>query len=213
MREEELYATSSATADIYDAGLILCDPLTRLVAYPSFERHMVAEMARIAPLGVHLAIGDVDDLSEYVSRSNETDPSHFGHLAGNECMTRVGEVTKSWAKGLDPWAFSICATFGGDEVIIAAAGGSPGAFSNAVESLRDGLMRDCPCPLSFAVGGLAPHELPSEEAASVYRRLVAHVDAALFAAKAAARARSARPRGEFTRLPPIAPQAISGAGA
>src|ERR1022692_2790110 len=102
---------------------LLCDPLTGLVAYPSFEAYMIAVLPGLATDGLHLAIGDVDDLRGYVSAANADDPTLFGHLAGNDCMRRVGEATRRWvADHLDFWPFAMCATFGGDEVIVAAAG-------------------------------------------------------------------------------------------
>ena len=41
------------------SSLFLCDPLTGLVAYPSFEELIIAGLPALAIKGLHLAIGDV----------------------------------------------------------------------------------------------------------------------------------------------------------
>jgi len=72
---------------------LLCDPLTGLVSYPSFEEHLTRELPRLARRELHLAIGDVDDLKEFVTARRDCDPMMFGHLAGNDCMRKVGAAT------------------------------------------------------------------------------------------------------------------------
>jgi GGDEF domain-containing protein len=199
--DEEIYVTNRATADIFAANLLLCDPLTRLVAYPSFECHMVDALPRHAPQGMHLAIGDVDDLKAYVSQINETDASHFGHLAGNECMARIGHITRSWSEErLNAWPFSVCATFGGDEVIVAASGRHFQEFVDEVSVLVTAVQHGAPRPMSFTVATLAPSSVTLSSAYSVYRGFIAKVDAGLFACKADLRSKSISPRGEFVNL-------------
>jgi GGDEF domain-containing protein len=168
-----------------DESLVLCDPLTMLIAYPSFELQLTRLLPHFGPVGLHLAIGDVDGLRGYVSERRTADPACFGHLAGNECMRRIGLVTLEWAAlelGAD-WAFRLCGTFGGDEVIVAAAGCSHQHFASAVADLCDRIRADAPRPCSFAVGTMAPASLAEEQAPHAYRRLLSQVDASLFEAK------------------------------
>ena len=170
------------------SALLLCDPLTGLVAYPSFESHMIAVLPGLATDGLHLAIGDVDDLRGYVSAANADDPTLFGHLAGNDCMRRVGEATRRWAADyLDFWPFAVCATFGGDEVLIAAAGRPYDAFIDALTELRSRIRTAAPRPCSFASATTMPLAYTVGTAEDAYRRLVSRVDKCLFCHKALAR--------------------------
>jgi GGDEF domain-containing protein len=175
-------------------SLLLCDPLTMLIAYPSFEEQLTRLLPRFGPVGLRLAIGDVDGLREYVSERRAADPACFGHLAGNDCMRRVGLVTVEWADqelGAD-WAFRLCGTFGGDEVIVAVAGCSHARFASAVTDLCDRIRAGAPRPCSFAIGTMALASLTEEQAPDAYRRLVSHVDASLFEAKEKWRAEHGR---------------------
>ena len=194
----EVYLTDRAANDVFDSGVLLCDPLTRLVAYPSFERHLVEMLPRHQAQGVHLAIGDVDDLKAYVSRIDTADPSHFGHLAGNECMRVIGMATRAWAdERLGDWPFAVCGTFGGDEVIVAAAGRPYASFVDHVRALAATLRRDAPRPMSFVTATLAPTEGRLGDPHDVYRGFVAQVDAQLFTYKADVRRRLGAPCGEL----------------
>jgi len=184
--------------------LLLRDPLTGLVAYPSFERHLLEELPALAPLGVHLAIGDVDDLRRYVTERRAADPEMFGHLAGNDCMRRVGAATLSWERrALAGWPFAVCATFGGDEVIVAAAGLPFASFVAAVRQLASDIRRSSPRSCSFAVATTHPAPTRLVDVPSSYRALVARVDAALFDRKDALRAAGTDPRGEVVVLGPV----------
>ncbi len=174
------------TSDL--AALLLCDPLTGLVAYPSFEAYLVAALPTLAPDGVHLAIGDVDDLRGYVTTIRADDPTRFGHLAGNDCMRRVGAATCRWsATVLDGWPFAVCATFGGDEVIVVAAGQPYAVFLAALGELITQIRTAAPRACSFAAATTVPMVCAVTGAADAYRRLVSHVDACLFRQKAVAR--------------------------
>jgi GGDEF domain-containing protein len=179
----------AASTDAQDApGLLLCDPLTGLVAYPSFEAHIIASLPALAAQGLHLAIGDVDDLRGYVTAAKADDPTRFGHLAGNDCMRRVGEATCRWAADvLDGWPFAVCATFGGDEVIVAASGRPYPAFLDALRDLMRRIRSTAPRPCSFASATVAPVPSLLGSAEGAYRRVVAHIDECLFRHKAVAR--------------------------
>jgi GGDEF domain-containing protein len=165
--------------------VLFCDPLTMLVAYPSFEEHVTVVLPRLAPEGFHLAIGDVDGLREYVTARRADDPAAFGHLAGNECMRRVGQLTNEWARTdlAVGCTFQLCGTFGGDEVIVGATGPSHDQFVEVVTRLCDQIRNFSPRPCSFAVGTLRICELTTEQAPAAYRQLVSTVDASLFDAK------------------------------
>jgi GGDEF domain-containing protein len=181
-----------------DAALLLCDPLTGLVAYPSFEACLIAALPKLAPGGLHLAIGDVDDLRGYVNTVHAEDPTHFGHLAGNECMRRTGAATRRWAaQHLDGWPFAVCATFGGDEIIVAAAGRPYGAFVDALTALIAAIRVAAPRPCSFASATLLPTPQLSGPVEDAYRRLIARVDRTLFAHKAAVRSDGATLDGDL----------------
>lgn len=194
--------------------LLLRDPLTGLVAYPSFEQHLLAELPALAPVGVHLAIGDVDDLRRYVTERRATDPHMFGHLAGNDCMRRVGAATTAWeARALTGWPFAVCATFGGDEVIVAASGLPFASFATSIRELADDIGRVAPRSCSFAVATTAPSMAHLREARSAYQILVARVDAALFDRKDALRSSGIDPSGDVIVLDPVAlPPELESAG-
>jgi GGDEF domain-containing protein len=105
----------------------------------------------------------------------------FGHLAGNDCMRKVGAATLAWAgREVADWPFAICATFGGDEVIVGGAGVSYQRFGEAIARLRDRLGEFAPRTCSFATGTTGPRPFVRDAVVS-YRCLVASVDYALFA--------------------------------
>ena len=167
---------------------LLCDPLTGLVAYPSFEAHLIALLPGLATDGLHLAIGDVDDLRGYITAASANDATLFGHLAGNDCMRRVGETTRRWAADyLEFWPFAVCATFGGDEVIVAASGRPYDAFIDALTELVSRIRSTAPRPCSFASATTMPMTDNIGNSEDAYRRLVSRVDKCLFCHKASAR--------------------------
>jgi len=175
-----------------------CDPLTGLVAYPSFAECLIESLPVLSATGVHLAIGDVDDLKEYVSQRRSEDPTMFGHRAGNQCMEVVGRVTTGWSHdALRTSTFALCGTFGGDEVIVAAAGVGRSPFVDSIRDLAQAIEVASPRTCSFSVGTLAPGTISDQQAPAAYRQFVAAVDAALFLQKAELRKRNINPRGEL----------------
>jgi GGDEF domain-containing protein len=175
-----------------------CDPLTGLVAYPSFQEHLTQWLPTLAPAGLHLAIGDIDNLKEYITQRRGEDPTMFGHLAGNDCMERLGATTREWAQlRLASWHFSLCGTFGGDEVIIAASGFDYGRFVRHIRELMSDIGRSLPRTCSFASGTLTTSDVCEGQARQAYRHLVSRVDLALFIQKAEIRSRNSQPRGDF----------------
>lgn len=169
------------------------DPLTGLVAFPDFHSHLPRELATALLAGdlVALAIGDVDGLKDHVETANATDPDCFGHLAGNKVMAQLGATTRTWFHQ-QPWTSGCAATFGGDEVIIAAAVDDPSEFHTAIGELRDGLAAVLPTRVSFALAITCADHLPTDRRGSRWKhtftdRLLGAVDRCLFAHKAARR--------------------------
>jgi GGDEF domain-containing protein len=169
------------------------DPLTGLIAFPDFHSLLPREVSRILGSGglVALAIGDVDGLKDHVEHSNANDLTCFGHLAGNRVMARLGAVTREWFHQ-QSFTAGCAATFGGDEVIIAAAVDDPAHFYHAIMRLRDELAIALPTPVSFAFTVVASGHLPSDRSRRGWKhvftdKLLAGVDRCLFAHKAARR--------------------------
>jgi len=168
-----------------EAAPLLCDPLTGLLAYDSFAQHLTMELAAWLPHGAHLAIGDVDGLKEYVTRSNTADPRLFGHLAGNHCMKVIGTIVRRWAaRRVGEWRAMACGTFGGDEVIVAVVGGRPEDFVHGVTALAEDIRNEAPRPCSFACRSVKPRLEPPADSAAFYAEWVGAVDRALFEFKA-----------------------------
>jgi len=182
------YLRLGETPAHHDNGVLYCDPLTSLVAYPSFEAHLVQMLPVFAGTGLHVAIGDVDGLREYVSVQRSSDPASFGHLAGNACMRIIGRVTTRWAESeLADTVFQLCGTFGGDEVIAAASGISHELFADRIRGLCQAIKVAAPRPCSFALATLEADGVTPDGAADAYRCLVSMVDARLFQEKEQAR--------------------------
>ncbi len=182
--------------------VLLCDPLTGLVAYPSFESYLREAIPTRLSQGVHLAIGDVDDLKAHVCERRSLDPTMFGHLAGNACMRAVGAITVEWADcHLAKWPFRVCGTFGGDEVIVAGSGRPYAEFVELVRVLAEELRLHAPRTCSFAIGSISlPYDQIVPDPEMIYRMFVAEVDAALFDCKLKLRSGDSAPRGEIVDI-------------
>jgi hypothetical protein len=181
--------------------VVYLDPLTLLAAYPSFERHVIEMLPTLVRDRLHIAIGDVDGLREYVSERQSADPSHFGHLAGNACMKTIGWITVKWAAvALIDCGFQLCGTFGGDEVIIAASGISHELFAAKIDELCHSIRGMAPRPCSFALGTLEDRIVTEADAADCYRRFVSMIDARLFGEKEYARREGRSLQGSVTDL-------------
>jgi GGDEF domain-containing protein len=170
------------------------DPVTGLIAFPDFHAYLPHQLTATLLEGklIALAIGDVDGLKQHVEVSNVADPASFGHLAGNQVMAKIGAVARAWF-GDQPWPKGCLATFGGDEVIVAAAVTDPGAFIAGIGDLRDRLVAALPVPVSFAVIVVGPSDLPDDRAGLGWPHpftdsLLAAADRCLFAHKALRRA-------------------------
>jgi len=167
-----------------------------LVAYPSFEEYVVRNLPSLGQKGLHLAIGDVDDLRTYVTSERSANPMMFGHIAGNRCMQIIGSTVKRWALDwMAKWPVLLCATFGGDEVVVAGTGRPYKDFVCQIENLAAQIRLSAPCPCSFACGTLGPGPIAAAAAEGVYQSLVSKVDRALFAYKARCKSSGLNPVG------------------
>ncbi|WP_067479474.1 hypothetical protein [Actinomadura hibisca] len=172
------------------------DPVTGLVAFPDFHAylpaHLIAALREGRPVG--LTIGDVDDLKKHVEAVGN-DPAHYGHLAGNKVIAAFGGVVRVWFADQN-WQRAVAATFGGDEVVIAAAITDPASFIAAIADLRDRLGATLPVRVSFAVVTIGPGQLPTPPPGSrdggahdFADQLLAALDKSLFAHKRLRRSR------------------------
>ncbi|MBT1188789.1 hypothetical protein HET69_33610 [Streptomyces sp. CJ_13] len=169
------------------------DAVTGLVAFPDFHSHIPRCLAAALQAGrlVALAIGDVDGLKDHVEQTNSTNPASYGHLAGNEVMATVGATTRAWFRE-QPFDSGCAATFGGDEVILAAVVDDAGQFHQALGILRDRLRDVLPVTVSFALMFVTAADLPAERERgwkhAFTNTLLSAVDRTLFTHKAARRA-------------------------
>ncbi|MFJ4774603.1 hypothetical protein ACIP88_36785 [Streptomyces uncialis] len=171
------------------------DAVTGLVAFPDFHSNVPRALASALGAGnlVGLAIGDVDGLKDHVEKANATSADCYGHLAGNKVMARLGAVTRTWFHR-QPFTAGCAATFGGDEVIVAAVVPDAPSFHRAVAELRDRLAAELPVLVSFALALVSPADLPQDREGSAWKHaftdgLLSTVDRCLFTHKAARRAR------------------------
>jgi GGDEF domain-containing protein len=167
---------------------LLCDPLTGLVSYPSFETFLTSTLPELLNAGLHLAIGDVDNLRDYILAKNIADPYSSGHLAGNDCMRRVGKAIRDWTNGISKVApFLMCATFGGDEVIIAGSGLPYHQFFDEITSLSKQIAMAAPRSCSFAVSTTTNEEMHVNpgNAELFYKKYLGNIDRHLLQQKAA----------------------------
>jgi GGDEF domain-containing protein len=137
------------------------DPIPGLVAWPGFFARLpgLVEESLTARRYVGLAIGDVDNLKDYVEGVKAVDAQSFGHLAGIALMGRLGTTARQWLWTDGP--ATVClATFGGDEVVLLAETDSETAFLGEVTGLRDHLCRGLPRTVSFGDAVLTPDAMP-----------------------------------------------------
>lgn len=160
------------------------DPITRLVAFPSFHERFPDVFARELAAGraVGIAIGDVDNLKSYVERARSAHDLMFGHLAGNDVMSRLGRSAIDWFSQTE--GVGCVATFGGDEVILAMIDVTPAGFGRHVRTLARRLADDLPCTVSFAHSTfIRPPRTIESFTVEHYLRALVLVDRALFTAK------------------------------
>jgi GGDEF domain-containing protein len=138
------------------------DPITGLVAWPGFFTRLPGLIADAIGHGdsVGLAIGDVDNLKDYVEGEKAVDAQSFGHLAGNAFMGRLGTLARNWLWNTS-LQHSCLATFGGDEIVLISTTTDAHVFLTHVEGLRDQLCAGLPRTVSFGTGVISPANLPT----------------------------------------------------
>lgn len=171
-------------------GAYVIDPITGLVAFPSFMSTFPLLFRGLLNTygSLGMAIGDVDNLKSYVESRNHSDPHIFGHLAGNAFMANVGRISLSVFERM-PFPWKCVATFGGDEVILACAGTSRSVFASCVNDLSHTLSNNLPRTVSFAHGWFSVSAdarqptLTDDDSSFLCMSILAQVDRALFASK------------------------------
>jgi GGDEF domain-containing protein len=186
------------------------DPITGLVAFPDFNFMMPEILAFCHRNGLDLgiAIGDVDNLKEYVESAKGRDPSAFGHIAGCALMQSLGVVAVRWFDTVTA-AYGCVSTFGGDEIIVVLAvePAAEAAFELAIIDLRNALFDALPRSVSFGWtvahlnDGGAPTHVDRRRYRTQSTELLSAVDRALFRQKSALRAAGLPCAGFVTKAP------------
>jgi GGDEF domain-containing protein len=186
------------------------DAITGLVAFPDFNFYMpeILAFCESHELDLGIAIGDVDDLKEYVENSKSTDAAAYGHMAGCALMQALGASAAEWFGRLDT-SFGCLSTFGGDEIIVALAveRGADDGFEAQIVALRDHLFGALPRSVSFGWtvahlrdGGAGPAGRDYYRSKSTV--VLSAVDQALFRQKATLRQTGLRCEGFVTKARP-----------
>jgi diguanylate cyclase (GGDEF)-like protein len=154
------------------------DPLTGLLNRRAFDPRLAALMHRAADGGAGLAVVMFD--IDYFKQFND----EHGHLAGDQALRRMALVLRKESRNGD-----LVARLGGEEFAVALPGAGVGAARAYAERVARALQSgDAESePQIFASAGISPR---SPDLADV-EALVARADQALYAAKAAGRARAA----------------------
>lgn len=172
------------------------DPITGLVAFPDFNFVLpeILSSCRMQQLALGIAIGDVDNLKEYVENTRSRNAGAYGHMAGCALMQTLGQTAARWFTALNP-SLGCAATFGGDEIIIVLAvrPGDDTVFESLIVDLRNEFYDSLPRSVSF--GWTVAFEdpvSPVDEGWKHYRsrstELLSAVDRTLFRQKSALRA-------------------------
>lgn len=183
------------------------DPITGLVAFPDFNFQLPDILGFCDANGFDLgiAIGDVDNLKEYVENSKDRDPSAYGHMAGCALMQTLGLTAVRWFATIDP-AYGCVSTFGGDEIIVVLAvePGADAAFEALIVDLRNELFDALPRSVSFGwtvarQNGASHARADRRHYRSRSTELLSAVDQALFRQKSALRAQGGQYAGFITK--------------
>ena len=143
--------------------------------FNDFIAYKFKESARKS-LSFSILIFDIDDFKYY----NDS----FGHLAGDECLSRIGRVMLDYMIQQDLFI----ARFGGEEFIAVLAGEGARRAQEHAENLIQQI-RKCPMPAAFGENthvtmsvGLAQMERIGETAS--FHEVIKNADVALYRAKA-----------------------------
>lgn len=166
-------------SDIKIDGLeLLCDPLTSLLSYKSFKTAAEYYLTLSSKV-VNLAIGDVDNLKNYVTSQNRREEKLFGHLAGNNCMEQIGRIVNHWSEELLKEKELLCGTFGGDEIIVWTIGCNSRDFNAAIIDLSTKIKENCPVTCSFVSASISINDYSSAKE-DLYHCLASFIDSQLF---------------------------------
>lgn len=160
--------------------LSITDGLTGLFNRRYLDHVMEAEWARAARQGAAFSVlmADVDCFKAY--------NDHYGHQAGDTCLTQVAQVLKAFSRR----AGDVAARYGGEEFVLLLPATEPQAVQQVAESVRQTVQALC-MPhthspwgvVTISVGVASVLAQPHLSAESVLKL----ADDALYAAKAAGR--------------------------
>lgn len=172
-----------------------------MLAYDSFAELALILMGKTPKKHMHLAIGDVDDLRGYVTSQKAENEYLFGHVAGNDCMRRVGRAVCSWwGTEFKEWDDLICGTFGGDEVIVLARGGVRSDFGAALSRLGRAINLSAPRPCSFSWTSIDASTRRDATPVVEFRKIVSALDHHLFMQKSRKHAAGILVTGEIHEM-------------
>ncbi|MFW9594277.1 MAG: diguanylate cyclase [Macromonas sp.] len=160
--------------------LSITDGLTGLFNRRYLDHVMEAEWARAARQGAAFSVlmADVDCFKAY--------NDHYGHQAGDTCLTQVAQVLKAFSRR----AGDVAARYGGEEFVLLLPATEPRAVQQVAESVRQTVQALC-MPhthspwgvVTISVGVASVLAQPHLSAEGVLKL----ADDALYAAKAAGR--------------------------
>jgi GGDEF domain-containing protein len=166
------------------------DPTTGLYAFTDF----MAVLPRLVescstsgerPVGVGVAVGDVDGLKSLIESPPDHDGGLMGHLRGHMFMSSLGSVASTLTKRLGVGQASM-ATFGGDEIVLIVSSPCPMSFSAYLNAIRHAVANALPRSISFAWTWLPGCPIARE--AREYDTLLMELDRTLMERKRARRA-------------------------
>lgn len=148
---------SASAEDFLESENILLecrtDPTTGLYAFTDFiaalPRLLASYSAGVGrPVGIGLAVGDVDGLKSLIEAPPDPVSGLSGHIRGNHFMSTLGHVITDFAQELGSHGVGI-ATFGGDEIILAMPAPCPMSFATFIGGMRESCSRTLPLTISF----------------------------------------------------------------
>jgi len=153
------------------------DALTGVPNRRYFDEQLteVARAARRTGQGLAVMVLDVDDFKGFNDRN--------GHLAGDDCLRRVGAYLGDSLTGVDEF----CARLGGEEFVAVWCAADPATMAARAEEIRSGLAalaiaHDADGRVVTASAGLA-HDPEPDPATINAVELLRHADSALYQAK------------------------------
>lgn len=170
------------------------DPTTGLYAFTDFMTVLprLVESCSTSgerPVGVGVAVGDVDGLKSLIESPPDQAGGLMGHLRGNMFMSSLGCLARTLTKRLGVGQASL-ATFGGDEIVLIVSSPCPMSFSAYLNAIRHAVASALPRSISFAWTWLPG--CPVIREAKEYDTLLMELDRTLMERKHARRADAER---------------------